>query len=392
MPQPDKLLNRRYISLFLINLIVSVSFAMVSTTVSMYVRGIGATASIAGTVVGALSIASLCIRPFTGIISDRLESRKLLMCALGLIALAMLGYSLTSSIPLLIALRILHGIGFSVATTVTLALAAGTIPERRMTQGMGYFALGQTVATAIGPTIGIWLGQNFGFSSTFRFAACTLLLAVVMAFLFVEVRKCKPPSEGARFRLKLRDMFAINALPFCVLSAITAGATGLENGYVALFGSEVGLQNVGWYFTIAAVALLISRLFGGRLTDRHERVMLPLGFIAMIVAFLSLGLFTHTASIGVLVAVFASAAACKSLGLGVVQPALQAACMRCVEPERRGAASGTYYLGTDIGQALSPIMGGMMMDSAGSRAMFAAYALPLALAIALYLLTTKKGK
>ena len=81
-----------------------------------------------GTVVGALSMASLCMRPFTGIISDRIENRKLLMCALGLIAFSLIGCSFTSSVPFLIALRVLHGIGFSIATNVTLVLAANTIP------------------------------------------------------------------------------------------------------------------------------------------------------------------------------------------------------------------------------------------------------------------------
>lgn len=388
--QPNKLLNRRYVTLFMINIIVSISFSMVSTTISIYVKGIGTSASMVGTVVGTLSIASLCMRPFTGVISDRMESRNLLMFALGLIAVALIGCSFTSLFFLLIIFRIIHGIGFSLATTVTLVLAAETIPEQFMTQGMGYFALGQTIATACAPSMGLWLGENYGFAVTFRFAACTLVLSMVLAFACVEVRKPKVHAEGEHFHIRLSDMFAVSALPFCVLSAITAGATGLENSYVTLFGNEVGLQNVGWYFTIAAIALLISRLFGGRLTDRYECVMIPVGFLLMSTGFFALGMLTHTTSVRVLSIVFAMTALCKSLGLGIVQPALQASCMRCVEQERRGAASGTYYLGTDIGQALSPILGGVVMERAGTRVMFGAYVVPLVIAIFIYFFTLKR--
>ena len=150
MQQRDRLLNGGYIALFLINLIVSVSFSMVSTTMSLYVTQLGNTASMAGTVVGALSVASLCMRPFSGLLSDRLERKRLLLASLTLIGAAMLGYGMTSSVGVLLALRIIHGIGFAAATTVTLALVAGVIPERQMTQGMGYFAIGQTIATASG--------------------------------------------------------------------------------------------------------------------------------------------------------------------------------------------------------------------------------------------------
>ncbi len=371
MARPVKLLNRRYLTLFLINLIVSISFSMVGTTMSVYVSRSGAAASVVGTVVGMLSIASLCMRPFTGILSDRLERKWLLIISLTLIAAAVLGCSLTTAVPALILFRVLHGIGFSCATTVTLVLAGESIPENRMTQGMAWFALGQTIATAVAPSVGLWCGNRFGFAVAFRAAAGFLLIAVLLAFFLVEA---SGNAKGKMKKsLKFADFFAVQALPFCLLSAIAAGATGLENGFIALFGEKVGLGNVGWYFTIAAVALLLARLFGGRLTDRHERVMIPGGFLMMTAAFLALGLLTGSAQAGMLAAVFGLASAFKSAGLGIVQPALQAACLRAVPEDRKGSASSTYYLGTDLGQALAPMLGGAVMDRAGMAPMFTIY-------------------
>ena len=92
------ILNRAYLSLFVINLIVSMSFYMLSTTIALYATGVGLSAAVAGTVVGVLSVASMCMRPFTGIISDRMERRRLLIGSLLLIAAAVTGCSLTSSV------------------------------------------------------------------------------------------------------------------------------------------------------------------------------------------------------------------------------------------------------------------------------------------------------
>ena len=394
MPHPERLLNRKYIALFIINLIVSISFSMASTSISLYVTRTGAVASVVGTVVGSLSIASLCMRPFTGIISDRTERKRLLMISLGLIAVALTGCSCTSSVPVLIFFRILHGISFSIATTVTLVLAGESVPERCMTQGMAYFALGQTFATAVAPTVGLWLGNRFGFAVTFRIAAGFLLLAVLLTFILVDRSKSERQAGGPGLHLRFSDFFAVQAIPFCILSAIAAGATGLENGFVALFGEQLGLGNVGWYFTIAAVALLVARLFGGSLTDRHERVMIPLGFAFMMLAFLSLGMLTRSAALKMVGVSFGISAALKSLGLGIVQPALQAASLKSVPRDKKGAASSTYYLGTDIGQAVAPMLGGIVVEKSGMFSMFSLYAIPLLIAVGMCLVCwrNKGGK
>ena len=69
----------------------------------------------------------------------------------------------------------------------------------------------------------------------------------------------------------------------------------------------------------------------------------------------------------------------KALGLGAVQPTLQAASIEAVSEKRRGAASATYYLGTDIGQSAAPILGGITADAIGYSGMFMIFALPLLL-------------
>ncbi len=387
MSTDAKLLNRGYVSLFFINLIVAISFSMVTATMSLYVTENGSTAAMAGTVIGSLSIASLFMRPFSGVICDRMRRRRLLQISLLVIGVSMIGYSCTDDVYTLMGFRVLHGLGFSLATTVTMALIAGTIPAGMMTQGLGYFAIGQTISNAISPSIGLWIGEHYGYPACFRLAALLLMVAATLSAFCVAA---SPKSASTnRKGIQLSDFFAKEALPFCILSIVVAGSTGIENSFIILMGQDLQLGKVGWYFTISATALFLSRIFIGRIADRNSRLVICFGVAAIAVAFLSLGTFQAILGTSAAVAVFSVAAVLKALGLGAAQPALQSASLRSVPEERRGAASCTYYLGADVGQALGPILGGTAVSACGYSGMFALAAIPLLLGIMFYYLFTK---
>ena len=382
----SNLFNRAYVALLCINLIVSISFYMLSTTITLYATSVGLTTAAAGTVVGVLSIASLGMRPFTGIISDRLERKRLLIASLLLISVAMVGCSLTASLTVLIFFRILHGIGFSMATTITMTLVAGTLPEERMTQGMGYFAIGQTISTAVAPALGLLLGEHFGYETTLRTAAALLILSAMLAAWTVESQPMETKMHE-RYAFRLSDCFAVEAVPYGVLAILVSGCTGIENSFISLFGQQLHLGSVGWYFTLSAVALFVARMFGGQFADRN-RMAIPLSLGVMALAFLLLG---GIAGYGGAI-IFACAAILKALGLGTVQPALQARSLNSVPEERRGAASCTYYLGTDIGQAFAPMAGGVAVQACGYKGMFLLVAVPVALAAAVVTVLGRKRR
>ena len=144
---------------------------------------------------------------------------------------------------------------------------------------------------------------------------------------------------------------------------------------------------MGWYFTLSAVALFVARMFGGQFADRN-RMAISLSLGVMALAFLLLG---GIAGYGGAI-IFACAAILKALGLGTVQPALQARSLNSVPEERRGAASCTYYLGTDIGQAFAPMAGGVAVQACGYKGMFLLAAVPVALAAAVVTVLGRKRR
>lgn len=293
---------------------------------------------------------------------------------------------MTASLTVLIFFRILHGIGFSLATTITMTLVAGTLPEERMTQGMGYFAIGQTISTAVAPALGLLLGEHFGYETTLRTAAALLILSAMLAAWSVESQPMGTKMHE-RYAFRLSDCFAVEAVPYGVLAILVSGCTGIENSFISLFGQQLHLGSVGWYFTLSAVALFVARMFGGQFADRN-RMAIPLSLGVMALAFLLLG---GMAGYGGAI-IFACAAILEALGLGTVQPALQARSLNSVPEERRGAASCTYYLGTDIGQAFAPMAGGVAVQACGYEGMFLLAAVPVALAAAVVTVLGRKRR
>ncbi len=272
------------------------------------------------------------------------------------------------------------------ATTITMTLVAGTLPEERMTQGMGYFAIGQTISTAVAPALGLLLGEHFGYETTLRTAAALLILSAMLAAWTVESQPMGTKMHE-RYAFRLSDCFALEAVPYGVLAILVSGCTGIENSFISLFGQQLHLGSVGWYFTLSAVALFVARMFGGQFADRN-RMAIPLSLGVMALAFLLLG---GVAGYGGAI-IFACAAILKALGLGTVQPALQARSLNSVPEERRGAASCTYYLGTDIGQAFAPMAGGVAVQACGYKGMFLLAAVPVALAAAVVTVLGRKRR
>lgn len=80
-----------------------------------------------------------------------------------------------------------------------------------------------------------------------------------------------------------------------------------------------------------------------------------------------------------------------NLGTAGLDPVLQARVLKVVSEERRGAASGTFYLGADIGQAAGPIAGGILAQGFGYDKMYSLFIIPLAVVSAIFIYVQLKA-
>ncbi len=384
----DRLWNRNYIFLLCLSAITATAFNMVTPTLPRYAVDLGAGLTIAGTLSGIFALTALAVRPFSGVAVDRLNKKRLLVGSTVIMMLAVIGYTLSRSIAVMFAFRILHGAAFSVSGTTNTSLACEYIPPRRLGEGVGYLGLGYIVATAIGPSLGLSLADRFGYQLSFGVSAGLFAVASLLMLLIQYERASIACAESApvpRARIRLADLFAGELLIYAVMAAIVSLSNGVVNTFVSLYAQERGIPNIGLFFTVSAVSMLAMRLFGGKLLDRHglTAILYPAYAVAGISMFLLAG-----ANALPLVLV---ASALRSFGQSAAQPALQATCIRKLGRERSGVATSTFFVGADVGQGLGPIIGGAVSEVWGYGAMYAGTGGILLAAIGIYALFTHRS-
>lgn len=161
-------------------------------------------------------------------------------------------------------------------------------------------------------------------------------------------------------------MFERSALlPSAVMGVLTVSYSAIVS-FLPLYAKVNGVENPGFFFTVYALALVTSRTFTGRLSDRYGRaaVILPgIGLIA-VALMLAAPLAVNVVGVGVIGALF-------GLGFATVQSSLMAMIADRAAPGHRGAAMGTYMTALDLGIGAGAMLCGLLSDSLGFAPMFA---------------------
>ena len=355
--QKETLWSRDYILLIVMGALTSTGFYMVNPCIAKYAVFTGATVAVAGVITGLFSITALVARPVSGLMADRLNSRLLLTAATAVLALSALSYSFAGTVPLLVAVRIVHGIAFAVSGTVNVALIATLVPRSRLSEGVGYYGLANIFATAIGPSLGLGIGEAMGFQISFIISSIVIACGLILS-LFIHVKS--PAQLPGRRGIHLEDLISLRVLPLAILGGIFSMSNGIITSYLALLGDVRGIAGISVYFTLNALVLLFIRPFAGKLADRKgaKAIVYP----AMLLDGLALCLIGTAGSLGMILA----ASVCKAVGQGSGQLTLQSEALKSLPPEKSGVASSTFYIGGDVGQGLGPMLAGHAVDSLGA--------------------------
>lgn len=380
----EKLWNKHYILVLLVNTLNAFSFYMVATILSKYLVNIGTSVAMAGFIVGLFSLTSLCCRPFSGIMADRLSNVTLLKWSNILMTIGLLGFTITTQIPLLIGFRIINGVGFALSGTSQISLASHYIPKDKMGEGIGYLGLGMVLGSAVAPGFGLAIADSLGMKITFLIAAAFTLLAFVILCFYHEEKKQVVQKKKVNFS----DIIAVKALPFTLVAGSFSFVNGIVASYLVLYADKLGVKSISIYFTVCAIVLFIIRPFSGKLMDKKGiRVTVLPGLLLTALAMFMLG--RSRTLILILIT-----GAIRSLGQGAAQPSLQAGCINKVGKDKSGVATSTYYLGGDVCQGFGPMIGGVIVGNiagiAGYTTLFNVCGVLLLCALVFFFLITGK--
>ena len=116
------------------------------------------------------SIVALFVRPFSGIISDRISKKRVFIAATALIGFSLIGYGLSTGIASLVVFSHIPCSGIF-RQRYGQPCAGGTDhPEKKDGRRHRYFGLGHIIATASGPALGLYIEERYGLSAVFLIA------------------------------------------------------------------------------------------------------------------------------------------------------------------------------------------------------------------------------
>ncbi|MBR5432889.1 MAG: MFS transporter [Bacteroidales bacterium] len=363
--ESEKLWNSNYTKVWCANFMIFFSFMLLTPLLPLYLSDtFHANKHVIGIVLSGYTIMALIARAFSGYIVDSFPRKIVLLVSYFFFFIFFSGYIVAGSLLFFAIVRTFHGAPFGATTVANSTVAIDVLPSSRRAEGIGYYGLSNNLATAISPSVALWI-----FNETHNYNLLFITACIIGAIGFIinstitlpkkEIVKNKQPISLDRFFLLKGWSEALCIVAF-------AFSYGVISTYVAIYGKEeLGITGgTGFFFTFLAVGLILSRLVGGR-TLRKGRIIenASIGCLISLLGFL-LFAFLHN-EIG-----FYGAALIIGLGNGHMWPAFQNMFINLAPNSQRGTANSSLLVSWDVGIGLGIMAGGSLAEYYGYHSAF----------------------
>lgn len=314
-------------------------------------------------------VVSCAVQTASGFIVDRFGPRPVLMAGLALIGLAALGYALAPNYAVMALCAAVAGVGNGVFHPVDYTLLNGKVHKSRLGHAYSVHGITGSLGWALAPALMVPVAIGYGWRAALATGAAVafVVLAVIVwqrERLHHEVAHHAAAASATAGRTPegTFDFLRLPAVWMCFgFFFFYAGALSV----VQTYAPEAARQLHGVPVHLAAACLSVymvcsaaGMLAGGFLAtdpERSERIVgIGIGIAACIALTLALGTLPALA-VPVLFGAMGVAA-------GIAGPSRDLLVKRSTPEGATGRVYGVVYSGLDIGQALTPLVFGRLMD------------------------------
>ena len=392
--------------------------AVTNTALPRIAASLGAAPAQSIWIINAYQLAVVAVLLPAAALADRLGARRVHLAGLLFFTLASLVSALAGSLGLLVAGRLLQGLGAAAMMSVNIALIRQIYPPGRLGRGVGLNALVVGVSFAVGPTVAslllavlpwpwlyalnlplgmlaFWVARDSLPYAAPRGQAFDPLAALLTAVTFAAAigALATAGQRGNGVKVSLLTLLALGCgglllrrqagqpapmlpvdllrRPLFALSVATSSASFTAQGlaFVSLpFFFETVLHRppvqTGFLLLPWAVVVASAAPLAGRLSDRYPPGLLGgIGLVLLSVGLAGLALLGPASATSTIVALMALCGA----GFGLFQSPNLNALMSSAPAERSGGASGMVAMARLNGQALGAALVALCFGLAGTQ-------------------------
>jgi MFS transporter, DHA1 family, inner membrane transport protein len=311
--------------------------------------------STAGLLVTGYALGVFIGAPIVTPLMSRLQRKTVLLGLMLLFTVGNLACALAPNYGMLMAARVLtsfaHGAFFGIGSVV----ATGLVTADKKASAIALMFTGLTLANVMGVPLGTWLGQHFGWRSTFW--AVTAVGIVAMAAIALLVPRSRDDQQ-AHFGQELRTLVQPQVLLGFLMTVLGFGGVFAAFTYIAPILTQLaGFSDkaVSPILLLFGVGLVIGNTMGGKFADRRLMPTL-IGTLLILTVLQAVFTFTAHAQVGAAITVGLLGAA----GFATVPP-LQ---MRVLEKAAAAPnlASAFNIAAFNLGNAAGAWVGGLTID------------------------------
>jgi MFS family permease len=360
---------------FMITMILANTGGMMSLPlISVYLaEDLGASVTQIGTVFTLARIVPLILQIFGGWFSDSIGRLRTIALGASVAAIGYIGFIFAPTWQWLVVALMLEYVSGAMVGPSYSAYIADQTPEEQRARVFGITSSVYTVVGIIGPPLGGYLADEYGFTLMLSVSAAIYWLAAALRIWMAFSPRFREKNHEKTAELVTWNKFKRNihtTFTFFIGGGIltwilvTDGArdiaTMLSDELIPLYYVTIGDLNttqIGQLRAITWVGLMIFTYVGGWLSDKYsERLSIACGFLMAFAGYVIL--VESSDFMG-----FAISRAAFGVGWGLMWPSYDSLISKAVPDEIRGLVFGMFGTSLGLVSLPAPYIGGRLWDS-----------------------------